>query len=447
MKALLPAALAVALCLTLEIPASASPPSADISTLGSSPAAEQKKDDATTAKMKAEFQHLRGLVNAAKKPEDLDPVLFDLQKYENGNFLSGITPDNQELYQQLVGGVQFAKEWQNYLSHMATGQTDMARSDLSSLSQNNYGAGLIPRSRILALLANPPAPNPGDATPVANNGLDYWKMIEAMNSLDDLEPTLDRLNALSANDATARGYAERLAPMVEIYGDLKSGLPTSVNINFMGGTEGAGATAKINALLMNFILAHYFDTYKGAPPADNETPAAYVTRVKNDAFAGQDWPLLKKALTAHAFLYRNIAAASGAPDNETAGFDDLVAGINQEEAGQYALAVASFQDALKAGSLDIPAKFIGTRLDEIKRDHPAEYDSGMATFLSPPMPQYNPGMNPGMNPAMYNAMMYQQRFRPGMPGYPGALPTQQPNPVLSIPGARTVPASAPPAAK
>jgi len=218
--------------------------------------------------------------------------------------------------------------------------------------------------------------------------------------------------------------------MVEVYEDLKNGLPTSVNIDFMGGLTGAGVSVKANSLLLKFILQHYFDTYKGAPPADNETPAAYATRVKNDALAGQDWTLLKKALTAHAYLYRNVAAGS-APDDESAGVDEMITGSNQNGAGQYALAVESFLTALKSGSLYVPAKFIGGQLDAIKRDHPDEYDAGVEAYLAPPSPNF-PGM---INPAMFNPAYSGRRPRPGMPGYPGGTPNQ-PTPALTIPGTK-----------
>ena len=399
--------------------------------------------------MKAILRRTKDTLNSAKKPEDLDPALFELQKYQNNGFEFGmaptVSPSNQQLVQQLVSALEFTKQWQNYLSHLNSGQTDQARNDLMAMTQNNFGPGLIPRSRLLALMNGqqalvPPGNTPGPAPAVP----EAQKIIDGINTLDDLSTALGKLNDLSAQDPVAREYAQHLAPMVEVYGDLKNGLPTSVNIDFMGGLTGAGISVKANSLLLKFILQHYFDTYKGAPPSDNETPATYVERVKNDALAGRDWGLLKKVLTAHAYLYRNVVAVAGAPDNEAAGVDKLITGINQKEAGQYAQAVESFQNALKTGSLDIPAKFIGEQLDAIKRDHPSEYDSGMEAFLTPAVPQQpymRPGMS-GMNPAMLNALNA-RRFRQGLPGYsagyPGDIPSQpgQLNPSLIFPGAKT----------
>ena len=391
--------------------------------------------------MKAELQRARDAVNSAKKPDDLDPILFDLQKYEN-NGVGGpaVAPDNQDLQRQLIAALEFTKQWQNYLSHLTSGDVSQARNDLFALSQNNYGPSLIPRSRILALMNGQQAPVPVNSAPGPVREVpEAQKIIDGINTLEDLQPALGKLNDLAAQDEIARGDAQALAPMVEVYGDIKNGLPTSVNIDFMGGLTGAGVSIKANSLLLKFILQHYFETYKGAPPRDDETAAAYTARVKTDALAGQDWALLKKVLTAHAYLYRNVAAG-GAPDNEAAGLDLMITGLNQNEAGQYALATESFLDALKAGSLDVPAKFIGGQLDTLKRDHSAEYEAGMEASLSP----ITPGSPyfPGMNPAMYNMYLRNGRFRPGqLPGFPGAQ-----SPALQIPGNKAATTNAPPVA-
>jgi len=420
-------------CLVLAATAIASAPDAPIS---SPPHTTPDTNDAQAAEMQAELQRAKDAVNAAKKAEDLDPVLFDLQKYENtGMGGLAVAPGNAGLLRQLLGALEFTKRWQDYLSHLAAGDAAQARNDLQALSQNAMGPGLIPRSRLLALMSGREAVAPAANVPAPTPEMpEAQKIIVGMNTLEDMSPALEKLNALAQQDELAREDAQCLAPMVEVYGDLKNGLPTSVNIDFMGGVTGAGVSIKINSLLLKFILQHYFDTYKGAPPRDDETPAAYVTRVKSDALAGQDWTLLKKALLAHGYFFRNVAAG-GLPDNESGGVDNLIAGLNQSDAGQYDLAVESFLAALKSGSLDIPAKFIGAQLDALKRDHPAEYDAGMQAYLSPL--QQNPYF-PGMNPAMMSNPAYRARFYPGMPGFP-----ERPSPALQIPARKAGTTNAP----
>ena len=438
MKSVPRPALVAACCLALVATATASAPDAPIA---SPPHTAPDKNEAQATVMKAELQRAKDAVNSAKKPEDLDPILFDLQKYEN-NGVGGptVAPDNLDLQRQLIAALEFTKQWQNYLSHLTSGDASQARNDLFALGQNNYGPSLIPRSRILAMMNGQQVPAAASSAPTpAREVPEAQKIIDSINTLEDLQPALGKLNDHAAQDEIARSDAQALAPMVEVYGDIKNGLPTSVNIDFMGGLTGAGVSIKANSMLLKFILQHYFDSYKGAPPRDDETPAAYAARVKADALTGQDWALLKKALSAHAYLYRNVTAG-GAPDNEAAGLDLMITGLNQNEAGQYALATESFLNALKAGSLDLPAKFIGGQLDALKRDHSAEYEAGMEAYLSP----ITPGSPyfPGMNPAMYNMYLRNGRIRPGqMPGFPSPQ-----NPALQIPGNRAATTNAPPAA-
>jgi hypothetical protein len=436
MKSLSLLVVAAAAGMLLTIPATGTVP--DVSSGFSPPpsAGPDKSGDEAT-QIKALLQRVRETVNTAKKPEDLDPVIFEMQKYQNNGF--GFNPmvaaGNQEHLPQIFAALEFTKQWQNYLSHMAAGETEQAHNDLSQLSQNNYGASLIPRSRLLALMAVPASPPPDNATVAAPATGDAQKIVDSIHTLDDLEPALGKLNEIAAQDGAAREYAQRLAPMVEVYGDLKNGLPTSVDIDFMGNVTGAGISASVNIMLLNFILQRYFDSYTGAPPAADETPAAYTHRVLNDALAGQDWILLKKALNAHEYLSRNVAA--GGTDDETTGFDQMITGINQQTARQFSLAVTSYLTALKSANIRIPAKFIGNQLEAIKRDHPSDYDAGMTAYLNPPMPEM-PQMQPGMNPGLYYMMM--QRARAGMPMPPGFFPgaspypAPRPSPTLQVSG-------------
>jgi hypothetical protein len=55
----------------------------------------------------------------------------------------------------------------------------------------------------------------------------------------------------------------------------------------------------------------------------------------------------------------------------------MLAGLNQETAGQYAPAVVSYEQALKFPNTYLPAKFIGDRLNNIQKNHPAEYADGL----------------------------------------------------------------------
>ena len=381
----------------------------------------KERTDAGAAEIRTLLKRTSDDVAKAKKPEDLDDLLVELQKFQNDRS-GGYNPENQGLYQQVASAFEFTKLWQNYLSHLANGQGQLATQDLQNLSQNNYGVGIIPRSQILALLAPPAAPPDKDETPAATSPAEG--ILKGITTLDEMEPALRKLESLRQNDGQAQTAANNLAPLVQLYTSVKAGLPANVSPNFGNNNNGLTVSLDLQSQLLVFVLQHYFDSYQGTPPAAGERPDAFVSRVIADAVNREDWALLKKALNGQAYLNRNSLMGMYSSGNVSAGVDYLVAALNQEEAGQYALAVVSYQSALKVADTTIPAKLIGDKLAAIQKDHAKEYEDGMQMVLSPPVPRYYPGMMPN------------QMYRPGMPGYPG-YPQTQPNPGLAIPRAST----------
>ena len=162
---------------------------------------------------------------------------------------------------------------------------------------------------------------------------------------------------------------------------MKASLPEITNLNFVDQKQ-LNINPALQAQLLVFILQHYFDSYQGAAPAPNEKPQAYVDRVVADAVKREDWPLLRKALAGQTYLNRNSALTVYAGGGVSAGIDHLLAGVNQEAAAQYALAVCSYQNALKLADITVTSKLIGNKLDGIKRDHPKEYEEGMQMVMS-----------------------------------------------------------------
>jgi hypothetical protein len=209
------------------------------------------------------------------------------------------------------------------------------------------------------------------------------KILKGITTLDDMEPALQQLSRLSPNDPQAATAGAALTPLVQLYTSVKSGLPEILNFNSLGTNTTTVISPQLQSQLLLLVFSHYFDTYKGPAPAPDEKPDRFVNKVMIDALGRQDWPLLQKVAAAETYFNRSSALAMSGP-NIAVGVDDLLAGINQEAAGQYALAVVSYQNALKVSDTTIPAKFIGARLAAIKKDHSEDYDDGMRTLTSPP---------------------------------------------------------------
>jgi hypothetical protein len=144
--------------------------------------------------------------------------------------------------------------------------------------------------------------------------------------------------------------------------------------------------ASIRSQLFLLALQSRFESFQGKPPAPTEKPLDFVNRVIADAAGRQDWELLRRAEQSRSALDSSIGY--GAAPADTHAVDNIIAGTHQEEAGQYALAVQSYEAALKSNDPAVPAKILGDKLAAIQRDHPKDYADGIALTESPPAPHY-----------------------------------------------------------
>ena len=346
--------------------------------------AERKsRAEAADTEMQALLKHLSDVVAKADKPQDLDDVFVQLQKIVSNRY--GYYAENQALYQNVSTAFEFTKLWQDYLSRLNSGQMQLAMTDLQNVNQNNYGAGIIPRSQLLARISASMAATTGKGTGKDDEAPpEVANILQGIKSLDDMEPALRRLSELpQTNPQVAKAYSN-LALVVQVYTRMKASLPQITNLNFVENSQ-LNISPALQARLLVFILQHYFDSYQGAAPGPDEKPQAYVDRVIADAISRQDWPLLRKALAGQTYLNRNSALTVYAGGGVSAGIDNLLAGVNQEAAAQYVLAVCSYQNALKLADMTVTAKLIGEKLDGIKRDHPKEYQEGMQLVMAPPV--------------------------------------------------------------
>ena len=363
---------------------------------------KERKDkaDAEVTDLKALIARAAQDITQAKKPEDLDALITEMGKHQN--MRNGGNPSlqgNQELIQQFSSAFEFTKQWQNYLAHVASGQTDQAHNDVQSLSQNNYGVSLIPRSKLLALAAPEKitAPNAASATstPVAQ----AQAILNGMKTLDDIEPALAKLAPLRQADmAELQNMYINLSQLLQSYRNLKAGLPAQFNVNY-GFDGGPSIPAELRAQLLVFALQNRFTSFQGKPPTPSEKPADFVNRVIADATSREDWDLLYSAAEARGSLQQNMGV--GFATSYPNGIDSVIAGAHQESAGQFALAVQSYEIALRSNDPAVPAKIIGDKLAAIQRDHPQDYEAGMQIVISPPAPRYYQG--PG-TPSRPNAL-------------------------------------------
>ena len=387
----------------------------------------EAQEKATLANVQEALGRAGKAVVDSKKPADLDKSIAELgklrQRGERGQSSEAV---RTALY-QVEPTLQFVTQWQNYLSAVETGNSQAAQDALRSLSNSN-GLSLIPRSEILKLLALAKPGKSSQDVPEQSSPVEaVEKILSETKTLADMEATLKKLRKLQEG-RTGSNRTDFINPLIQSlqpidrnYQDFKAGLAVNLESsqNYSGGTElGNAVVSRLKAELMLLMLPRYVGAPDGTRAQPGEDVLQFLDRLSNEAKGRGDTGVAIRAREARRLLQRGSAISAG----DTAALSTLISGQNQEAAGQYMLAVISYQTSLKSGSELIPAKLIGERLAEIQSAHPKDFDAGMERFLNPPPVSRYEGM-------------------PGRPyGMPDPRADQQPRPALLIPPA---PVSAP----
>ncbi len=307
---------------------------------------------------------------------------------------------------------RFVLRWQKYLSVAASGDLEEARQILESLSHEDDN-GLIPRSQILARIHDP-APSQEPATRPA-----IRKVLDRIKTLDDMSLAYDTLKAMQSDGHRQVGELQEaiaaLTPLELAYREFKAGSSTNLENLLTEARMLPNYVIPVRNQLLALILPRYLGLPEDLKPGPDEGVHAFLDRIVADAIAKRNYVLAARAREFQYAMKYNPRETGG---SQAATF---IAGHNQEEAGQYTLAVASYQKALAMGTDVVPPKVIGERLAAIQKEHPAEYQEGVQLFLAPPQ---------------------QRRFDP----YPHHLgpPARSPNaPRFPVPAASISPSASP----
>jgi hypothetical protein len=340
---------------------------------------------AIAAKVDAVFNGLSDQLSKAQKPEDLDAVLSDIHDLPLSVLSGGGTePPAPALTAKINASFRFVIQWQDFLSAKNHENTAVEQSILTNLlnSQQLDSPNLIPRSRLLAESAAlgeaAKSANP-DTLRVAAAEAQRAKIIAGIKTLDDILPVLGQLSVLNTQ-ISDNGEVGELTRYGSIYADAKNGLPVKFDVlSFQGGYNGQGADrpelSAIKSQLQLYVLPIYLNAGPEQRPQPNESVTDYLNRLLSLAETKNDWIELKKL----TMIQQKLGYTSLPPE--------FFAGLDQETAGQYALATQSYILTLRANSLNLPTKLVGDRLDAIKRDHPDDYAEGMKRYLAP-LPQF-----------------------------------------------------------
>jgi hypothetical protein len=248
--------------------------------------------------------------------------------------------------------------------------------------------------------------------------------VSEIKTLADVNPAINKLAALqteqSRNSSSSyqdvSSLIQSLSEISRSHRDYLSGLPVALELGVYGGQfkepEIIAKLAMLRSEMLKLALPRYVDAPAGSVAKEGETPLEFLERLAQEAKDRQDPATGYRIRMARNTLARGNSFAT----QDSTGLNAYVSGQNQEIAGQFELAVVSFQQALKSGSDLVPAKLIGERLDAIKAAHPEAFQKGLDRFLEPP-------------PARDPREMFRPPFpQPGQDGRP-----VKPNPSLLIP--------------
>jgi hypothetical protein len=215
-----------------------------------------------------------------------------------------------------------------------------------------------------------------------------------------------------------------LSDLERVHEQFKAGLPTEIPVTDETRQWNLPAEpfVQLRTQLIGLVLPRYLGLLAKTTLRANEGPEEFLSRVAAEAVNRQDYLLAARARTTQAILREGRNQVS---DPRVLALEEqarlFVSAANQENAGQYALAVCSYERALASGSDLVPGHVVGKRLAALQAAHPEQFREGYESFLNP-------------NGMSFPQMAAQGPMRP--PGPPRM-------PVLSVPPSSVPPLSPP----
>ncbi len=296
----------------------------------------------------------------------------------------------------LDAALHFTIQWQTYLAALEAGRLAAAREllvQLGNSTQNNGGGDpFFPRSEVLARLRALPDPNekreivPPPAPPPFESVLDRLK------TLDDTALVLREL-ARHRNEygreSELNNILTELDKLQQAYRQYQAGLPVRVELERGGNLSAPGIATTLGTLraqLVRLTLPRALGLPETTRLREDETVVEFLRNTVAEARKNGEWTRLARTLEVSRQLAEAPFGMTSFPA-ESRGFDAFFAAQNQERAGQWQLAVTSYQTALREGGVNIPSAFIGDRLAAVGKEHPAEFAEAMRLWLNPPQRQ------------------------------------------------------------
>ena len=395
--------------------------------LATAKAERQARIDRARADVEALLKQAGEACLAAKTPADLDATLVALAPYgRNSGYDRRI--DDQESWQRGSNAYRFVTRWQDYLGFLNQGGSNEATSALRELS-NSVDVGIMPRSRILALLSPATASKPlSTATTQTATSADSLAAItaklEQAKTLDDFVSVARAANAVSSNNQyQSNSLRQVVASLIDDRQQVQVGnrphtlFGDASNNNRQLSVQDPCYTPAAQAALLAFRRETQIEGVRlaltGATslPAgkDGETLEAYLIRLAEKFVADNNWLQVRETLELYRSSFVNGGRSPSWLSYDITACTSYLAARNLDLAGQYPAAVSSYRMALTSAGRYVPVEAIGARLAELKKVHPEAFSESVSSNNTAAPSRYGP------------ASTLPQAYGPSIPRSPGGL--------------------------
>ena len=179
------------------------------------------------------------------------------------------------------------------------------------------------------------------------------------------------------------------------YHEFMAGMPLDLNklaaVDTNASSVGIPRLIQLKSQLLLLAIPGYVKTPVANKARPGETVTALLARLIDEAKNSKDYPLCERIRQAQALLARYNGSRdiygnprgmpAIAPAANRTGLQDYLGAQQEILAGQFMLAAVSLQKAVMSGDEVVPVMEAGRQLDELKQNHPADYDQGLAEFL------------------------------------------------------------------
>jgi hypothetical protein len=331
--------------------------------------ARDEHDAAFLATVDGAIQRLGEVALQAKHDQELDPVIKELGKLRESN-RNKPTPAVERGNAKLDAAKRFATQWQEYLLELRMGNGRVASNKLAALaSSESYP--IVPRSEILVRMKS------AALSVTAENGgtQEMSAIVRRVEKLQELPAAMEQLQNLKQ---TNPGFVDpdalsAIGWIAATYQQFMEGLPVTITGEKLAIVSEKAPPRLVSQLLL-LVLPRSLVTQDRKPQPD-ETVQGYLERIAAEAKRAADWNLLLRTLR----IQQLIAPSPGGSANLVA-LEALLAAQNQQAAGQWSLAVASYQASLLDQSGSVPVATVGEQLNKLKASHPKDYEEGLRLF-------------------------------------------------------------------